>query len=150
MWTFYANQSFDLQCPLKGYSSQREIHSIYLHLYNVLVVRSNCAKRSLISMNCSVIVPETLHDGFRALPSWDLCASDINRLRHWRMHVRTSYVWPKLFDVSSTSRNAYITITIISKDSANSCLFQQCASDVNDLAYVTGVQVSRWQRSESK
>ena len=28
---------------------------------------------------------------------------------------------------------------IIREDSANPCLFQQCASDVNDSAYVTGV-----------
>ena len=42
------------------------------------------------------------------------------------------------FDVSSTSRIAYVTITIISEDSANPGRFQQCASDVNDLAYVTG------------
>ena len=70
--------------------------------------------------------------------SWDLCASDVNRLRHWRMHVRTSYVCPVVFDVSSTSLIAYVTITIISEDSPNTCLFQQCASDANDLAYVTG------------
>ena len=43
-----------------------------------------------------------------------------------------------VFDVYSTSRIAYVTITIINEDSANPCLFQQCASDVNDLAYVTG------------
>ena len=70
--------------------------------------------------------------------SWDLYASDVNRLRHWRMHIRTSYVCPMVFDVSSTSRIAYVTITITSEDSANPCLFQQCASDVNELAYVTG------------
>ena len=34
---------------LKGYSSQGEIHSIYLRLYNILVVYSNCADRSLIN-----------------------------------------------------------------------------------------------------
>ena len=39
---------------------------------------------------------------------------------------------------------------IISEDSANPCLFLQYASDVNDLAYVTGAYVSRWQRPESK
>ena len=89
-------------------------------------------------MNYNIIVPETLYVGFRALPSLDLCTSDINRLRHWHMHVRTSYVCPMVFDVSSTSRIAYITVTIISEDSANPCLFQQCASDVSDLAYVTG------------
>ena len=44
-----------------------------------------------------------------------------------------------VFDVSRTSRIVYVTITIISEDSANPCLFQQYASDVNDLAYVTGV-----------
>ena len=70
--------------------------------------------------------------------SWDLCASDVNRLYYWRMHVWTSKVCPIVFDVYSTSRIAYVTITIISEDSANPCLFQQCASDVNDLAYVTG------------
>ena len=43
-----------------------------------------------------------------------------------------------VFDFSSTSRIAYVTITIISEDSTNPCLFQQCASDVNDVAYVTG------------
>ena len=53
--------------------------------------------------------------------SWDLCASDVNRLRH--MHVRTSYVCPMVFDVYSISRIAYVTITIFSKDSANPCLF---------------------------
>ena len=42
-----------------------------------------------------------------------------------------------VFDVSSTSRIAYVTITIISEDSAKPCLFHHCASDVNDLAYVT-------------
>ena len=57
-----------------------------------------------------------------------LCASDVNRLRHWRMLVRTSYDCPLVFDVSSTPRIAYVTITIISEDSAN----QQSASDVND------------------
>ena len=55
-----------------------------------------------------------------------------------------------VFYVSSTSRIAYVTINIISEDSANPCLFQQCANDVNDLAYVTGAYVSRWQRPESK
>ena len=43
-----------------------------------------------------------------------------------------------VFNVSSSSRIAYVTITIISEDSANPCHFQQCASDVNDLAYVPG------------
>ena len=68
----------------------------------------------------------------------ETCASDINRLRHWRMHLRTSNVCPIVFVVSNTSRITYVTITIASEDSANPCLFQQCASDVNDLAYVTG------------
>ena len=45
---------------------------------------------------------------------------------------------PVVFDVSSTSRIAYVTITISSEDSANPCLFQRCASDMNYLAYVTG------------
>ena len=87
---------------LKGYSSQWEIHYIYLHLYNILVVHSNWAQRSLTKNYYSIIVPATLHVGFRALPSWDLCASDVNRLRHWRMHSRSSYVCPMVFDVSST------------------------------------------------
>ena len=43
-----------------------------------------------------------------------------------------------VFAVSSMSRIAYVIITIISKDSANPCFFEQCANDVNDLAYVTG------------
>ena len=55
-----------------------------------------------------------------------------------------------VFDVSSTSRIAYVTIAIIREDAANPCLFQQCASDVNDLAYDTGAEVSRWQRPEYK
>ena len=55
-----------------------------------------------------------------------------------------------LMNVDSKSRIAYITITIISKDSANPCPFQQCTSDLNDLADVTGTYVSRWQCSEFK
>ena len=43
-----------------------------------------------------------------------------------------------VFDVSSMSYIAYIAITIFTEDSAKPCLFQQYASDVNDLAYVTG------------
>ena len=54
------------------------------------------------------------------------------------MHVRTLYVCPVTFDVSRTSRIAYVIITIFSVDSANPCLFQQCVSDVNDLSYVIG------------
>ena len=42
-----------------------------------------------------------------------------------RMPVRTSYVCPVVFDVSSTSQIAYVTITIITEDSANPYLFQQ-------------------------
>ena len=42
-----------------------------------------------------------------------------------------------VFGVSSTLQITYVTITIISEDSANAGLFQQCASDVNYLAYVT-------------
>ena len=38
-----------LQFLLKGYSSQREVHSINLHMYTILVVPSNCAQRSLIN-----------------------------------------------------------------------------------------------------
>ena len=89
-------------------------------------------------MNYGIIVPETLHVGFRALPSWDVCASDVNRLRHWRVHVRTTYFCPVVFDVSSTSRIVYVTITIITEDSANPCIYQQFASDVTNLTYVTG------------
>ena len=55
------------------------------------------------------------------------------RLRHWCMHVRASYVCPVVFDVSGTSRIAYVTITIINEVTANHFLFQQCASDVNDF-----------------
>ncbi|KAK2177605.1 hypothetical protein NP493_590g03012 [Ridgeia piscesae] len=39
---------------------------------------------------------------------------------------------------------------LLTEDSANPCLFQQCARDENDLAYVTDAYVSRWQRPESK
>ena len=100
----------------------------YAYVYNVLH----------FILNKSINQSETLHVGFRALPSLPSCASDVNRLRHWCMHVRTSHVCPMVFDVSSTSRIAYVTIIIVSKDSANPCLFQQCANDVNDLAYVIG------------
>ena len=34
---------------LKGYSSQWEIHSIYSHMYNVLVVQSNYEQQLLIN-----------------------------------------------------------------------------------------------------
>ena len=34
---------------LKGIYSQWDMHSIYLHVYNILVVHSNCAQRSLIN-----------------------------------------------------------------------------------------------------
>ena len=61
--------------------------------------------------------------------------SEVNLLRHWRMHVRAFYICPMVFDVS---RFAFVTITIFREDSAKLCLFQQCVSDVNDLAYVTG------------
>ena len=44
---------------------------------------------SHVGIKAFYIVTPTLF-GFRALPSWDLCASDVNHLRHWRMHVRTS------------------------------------------------------------
>ena len=64
--------------------------------------------------------------------------SDVSRLHHWRMHDRTSYVCPMVFDVSSTSRFSYVTITILREASTNHCLFQQCTSDVNDLASITG------------
>ena len=44
-----------------------------------------------------------------------------------------------LFDVFSYVAGLLTSqMTIISEDSANPCLFQQYASDVNDLAYVTG------------
>ena len=42
-----------------------------------------------------------------------------------------------VFDVSSTSRIAYVTITIISEDFRQSSPFSTMRSDVNDLAYVT-------------
>ena len=45
---------------------------------------------------------------------------------------------PMASDVFSTSHFAYVTITIMRKASAMLWLFQQCASDVIDLAYVTG------------
>ena len=47
-------------------------------------------------------------------------------------------------------RFAYVTITIMREASAKLCLFQQCVSDVTDLAYVTGFCAPRWQRPESK
>ena len=36
------------------------------------------------------------------------------------------------------SQFAYVSIMIMHKVSAKFCLFQQCTSGVNDLAYVTG------------
>ena len=66
---------------------------------------------------------------------------------HLRMHIRTSYACPMVFDVSSMSR--FVTITILHEASAKLCLFQQCASDVNDLAYVTGSGL-KIDRPESK
>jgi len=43
-----------------------------------------------------------------------------------------------LFDVSSKSSFVCVNITIMREVSAKLCLFLQCASDVNDLAYVIG------------
>ena len=40
--TMYCHNNV-LIIQLKGYSSQLEIYTIYLHLYNILVVHSNCA-----------------------------------------------------------------------------------------------------------
>ena len=57
---------------------------------------------------------------------------DVKRLHNWCMPVRTSYV--HLFDVSSTSRFVYVTITII-HDASSSFVFHQCASDVSDWTY---------------
>ena len=34
---------------LKGYSDHWEIHSIYLHVPNILIVYNSCAQRSLIN-----------------------------------------------------------------------------------------------------
>ena len=47
-------------------------------------------------------------------------------------------------------RGLLTSLSHFSKDSANPCMFQQCARDVNDLTYVTGAYVLRWQRPESK
>ena len=66
------------------------------------------------------------------------CASEVSGLHHWRMHVRTSYVCPVVFDVSSMLRFAYNTITIKRETSAKPCLFQQCTSDISDWVYVIG------------
>ena len=53
--------------------------------------------------------------------------------------TQTAYVTGAMvFDISSMSRIAYITITIFGEDSTNPCLFQQCTSAINDLAYITG------------
>ena len=68
--------------------------------------------------------------------------SDVNRLRRWHKHVRTSYVCPMTFDMSSTSRFAYVTITIMFGASAKFCLFLQRASDINDLVYVTECKIA--------
>ena len=61
--------------------------------------------------------------------------SDVSGLRHWRLHTRTSYICPMVFDVSST---LWFAFTILCNASANHCFFHQWASDLNDLAYVTG------------
>ena len=58
-------------------------------------------------------------------PTIEKGAIDVNRLLYALLaHARSNI--------------AYVIIIIISDDSANPCLFQQCASNVNDLAYVTG------------
>ena len=77
-------------------------------------------------------------------------SSDVNCLRHWRMHVQTSYVCPMVFDVSSTSWFAYVTIIILCEASAKFRLLQQWASDVNDLAYITGSMSKDGRAHESK
>jgi len=41
--------------------------------------------------------------------------SDVKRLRHWYMHVGTSYVSPW---VSCTTRIAYVTVTVMREASA--------------------------------
>ena len=87
-------------------------HHLLIHIYNILLACNNC--------EVSIILNHRI--------------SDVNRLRHWRIHVRTSYVCPTVYDVSSTSRFAYVTIIIVPRASARLCLFQQSASDVNDLA----------------
>ena len=76
--------------------------------------------------------------------------SDVNCLRRWRKHVRTFFVCSMVFDVSSISRFAYVTITILREASANHCLCQQCACDVNELAYVTGSVPQDGSAHESK
>ena len=62
---------------LKGYSNQWEIHTIYLYLYNILVVHSNCAQRSLINnslqYNCT-----------RNTPHWNQDAAILRLMRQWR------------------------------------------------------------------
>ena len=66
--------------------------------------------------------------------------SDINRLRHWHMHVWTSYVCPRVFYLMYPVHRDLPTllthITILHEASAKLCHFQQCTSDVNDLAYI--------------
>ena len=71
--------------------------------------------------------------------------SDINRLRHWRRNIFDILCLLKgiPFDLPSTSngiptRFAYVPAIITCEASTKLNLFQQCASDVSDLAYITG------------
>ena len=48
--SFIQSQSKEVGCGIiKGYSSQWVVHSINVHMYAILVVRSNCVQRSLIT-----------------------------------------------------------------------------------------------------
>ena len=56
-----------LHMHLNRHSSQREVHSINLYLYNILIVHSNCAQRLLINNN---LYQKACYVGFRVMPSW--------------------------------------------------------------------------------
>ena len=65
--------------------------------------------------------------------------SDVSHLHHWRMHIPTSYVCPRVFDLMCPVRHGlFMSLSQVCARPPPS-LFQQCASDV---AYVTG-SVSR-------
>ena len=50
-------------------------------MYNILVVRNNCVKQtSLINNSYSLMVYKTCYLRFRALPSCDVCASDVSQI----------------------------------------------------------------------
>ena len=104
--------------------SVRDSQHLRTYIYNILAVHNNCVQRK------------------RNAPYWIQGTAIFAIMRQLckplTSHVRTSYVCPMVFAVSSMSRIAYVTITVVSEDSTNPCLFQQCASDINDLAYVTG------------